>query len=123
MSNPTLLAATGHNVRLLRSGAFAAAGLAVGLSALVSGYDVGFGPTTGMNAVVVGFVAAVVGGPGSLPGAIVAGLAVGVVRTEVTWFFSAQWADATTFLLLAFGVLTRQARRVQGEAADVEGLE
>jgi branched-chain amino acid transport system permease protein len=42
----------------------------------------------------------VLGGLGSLPGAIVGGLVLGVLEFEATWFLGATYRD-----ILAFGIL------------------
>ena len=46
------------------------------------------------------FVAAVLGGIGSIPGAVVGGLIVGFAEMIVTWFGLSVWKDAVVFLLL-----------------------
>jgi branched-chain amino acid transport system permease protein len=47
-----------------------------------------------------GLVVMVLGGLGSLPGAIVGGLVLGVLEFEATWFLGATYRD-----ILAFGIL------------------
>lgn len=99
--NPLLLSLLGRDVRRLRRLVFGvSAGLAA-LAALGAAFDTGFDPHGGLNAVLVGVIAAIVGGRGSFAGAVLAGLLLGVLRSEVVWFASARWEQAASFLTLA----------------------
>ena len=60
----------------------------------------------GISVLVQAFVVTVVGGMGSLPGAVVAGLLVGVV-TSITVMIAPQLADAAMFGLMAIVLLLR----------------
>ena len=72
------------------------AGLAGVLIAPISGIDPGFG----LNLMIKGFVAAVVGGLGSSLGAMVGGLAVGVIELFVGGYISTAWRNGVVFVLL-----------------------
>ena len=74
----------------------ALAGLAGVLIAPISGIDPGFG----LNLMIKGFVAAVVGGLGSSLGAMVGGLAVGVIELFVGGYISTAWRNGVVFVLL-----------------------
>lgn len=74
----------------------ALAGLAGVLIAPISGIDPGFG----LNLMIKGFVAAVVGGLGSSLGALVGGVAVGVIELFVGGYISTAWRNGVVFLLL-----------------------
>ena len=100
-SNPMLLATLGHDVRRLRRIVFAGSGALAAVAALASARDVGFDPHVGMDSVLVGVAATIVGGHGSFGGAAVAGILLGIVRAQVVWHTSARWDEAATFLLLA----------------------
>lgn len=63
-------------------------------------------PEMGISVLVQAFVVTVVGGMGSLPGAVVAGLLVGVV-TSITVMIAPQLADAAMFGLMAIVLLLR----------------
>jgi branched-chain amino acid transport system permease protein len=63
-------------------------------------------PEMGIPVLVQAFVVTVVGGMGSLPGAVVAGLLVGVV-TSITVMIAPQLADAAMFGLMAIVLLLR----------------
>ncbi|MGB7159915.1 MAG: branched-chain amino acid ABC transporter permease [Tepidisphaeraceae bacterium] len=53
------------------------------------------------------FVAAVLGGIGSIPGALVGGLLIGMTETLVKAYFSSAWADAVAFVILILILLLR----------------
>ena len=72
------------------------AGLAGVLIAPISGIDPGFG----LNLMIKGFVAAVVGGLGSSLGAMLGGLAVGVIELFVGGYISTAWRNGVVFVLL-----------------------
>jgi len=99
--NPILLSLLGRNVRQLRRMVFAVSGAMAALVALATAYDVGFDPNGGLQAVLIGVVATIVGGRGSLFGAALAGLLLGIIRSQVVWYSSARWEEAVTFLILA----------------------
>jgi len=99
--NPVLLSLLGRDVRKLRRLVFGMSAGLVALASLGSAYDTGFDPHGGLDAVLVGIVATIVGGRGSLAGAVLAGLLLGVIRSEVVLFASARWEQAATFAILA----------------------
>lgn len=62
-------------------------------------------PMLGMWSTMKGLLAMMLGGLGSLPGAVLGGLALGLLEAHSQWFFGPQWRDliayALLFLLLA----------------------
>ena len=54
-----------------------------------------------------GFTAAVVGGIGSIPGAMLGGLLVGLVEAYAQGYLGGQWSDVTVFGILIFVLLVR----------------
>ncbi len=101
-----MAAALGINIRLTFTLTFAAgAGLAALGGALMAPVR-GLQPTMGLDILPFAFVVVVLGGLGSLPGAILAGLLVGVVQSLMT----AIWppgADASVFALMTLGIIAR----------------
>ncbi len=57
-------------------------------------------PAMGANIGLKAFVAAVVGGIGSIPGAVVGAIVLGLAETLVSGYFTSTWRDAIAFLLL-----------------------
>jgi len=105
--NPEELALRGYNIHQLRLLAFGVSGLLGAVSALLTAYDTGFDPHAGLSALLVAIVAVIIGGRHSFVGPIVGGILIGIVRSEVVWFLSAQWQEAITFGLLALFLYVR----------------
>ena len=95
----------GVEVGAIRGLAFALASALAGIAGLLVGMYYGsVDPTVGFGAGVTGFVAATLGGLGSLPGAVVGGLVLGLAESfGVTWFGGSA-RPLITFALL-IGVL------------------
>jgi branched-subunit amino acid ABC-type transport system permease component len=77
-------------------------------------------PTMGLNALLMGAVAAIIGGIGSIPGAAIGALILAFAQQFGVWKIPTQWQDAIAFaVLLVFlvmrpwGVFGRKARRVR----------
>jgi len=91
----------GYNVMNYRLVAFCVSGLLIGVSALLLGNEVGFDPHGGLHFFLLAVVAVILGGRSSFAGPIVGGILIGIIRSGVTYWMSARWEDACTFLLLA----------------------
>ena len=106
IEDPDMVAALGINIRRVFTVTFAAG---AGLAGLGGAFMVpvrGLAPTMGIDILPFAFVVVVLGGLGSLPGAIAAGLLVGVVQSLMT----AIWppgADFSVFALMGLGLLAR----------------
>ncbi len=81
----------------------AAAGVLVGLS------NPKIDPLMGLMPGVKAFVAAVLGGIGSIPGAMLGGLLLGVIETLVAGYLSSTYRDAIAFVVLVVILLYRPA--------------
>jgi branched-chain amino acid transport system permease protein len=79
----------------------AAAGILVGLS------NPKIDPLMGLMPGLKAFVAAVLGGIGSVPGAMAGGLLLGVIETFVTAYLSSTYRDAIAFVILVVILLFR----------------
>lgn len=101
-----MAAALGINIRRVFTLTFAAGtGLAALGGALMAPVR-GLLPTMGLDILPFAFVVVVLGGLGSLPGAIVAGLFVGAVQSLMTAIW-APGADASVFALMTLGIIAR----------------
>lgn len=120
--NPSQFALFGYNVDAHRLVAFALAGGFAGTSSLLTANDIGFSPHAGLQAVLLAVVAVIIGGRTSFVGPLVGGLLVGLMRSEITWQYSARWQDVFTFGALAFFLLLRpeglfgEDRRIEASA-------
>jgi branched-chain amino acid transport system permease protein len=104
----------GINIGLMTALTFAIAaafgGVAGILVAPVFNIDVRMGSMVGLKA----FVASIIGGWGSVPGAFVGGLIIGLVETFAAAYLSSAYKDAFAFLLM-IGFLLVLPRGVFGE--------
>jgi branched-chain amino acid transport system permease protein len=88
---------------MLGSALAAAAGILVGLS------NPKIDPLMGLLPGLKAFVAAVLGGIGSVPGAMIGGVLLGVVETLVSAYLSSTYRDAIAFVVLIAILLYRPA--------------
>ncbi len=86
---------------MLGSALAGAAGVLVGLS------NPKVEPLMGIMPGLKAFVAAVLGGIGNIPGALVGGLLMGLSETYVVGYFSSTYRDALAFVLLIFILLVK----------------
>jgi branched-subunit amino acid ABC-type transport system permease component len=78
----------------------------------------GIRPHVGVDAVVPAFLVIVLGGIGSFWGAVVAGIAVGLV-VGLTGAYASEWSLLSMYLLL-IGVVTFRARGLFGKKSVLE---
>lgn len=120
--NPAQFALIGYDVRLYRTFSFVFGGVLAAAAALVTAYDVGFDPHTGVHSVLLAVVAVIIGGRGSFIGPVLGGLLLGFIRSQVVWHWSARWQDPVTFALLAV-VLLLIPRGLLGKKTRLEAAE
>ncbi len=78
---------------------FALGGLLAGLAGMLFGMRYTVYPQIG-NITTKSFIAAVFGGLGSLPGAVIGSVLLGLIETMVSGYFSSQYRDLIAFALL-----------------------
>jgi branched-chain amino acid transport system permease protein/neutral amino acid transport system permease protein len=114
--NPMLASIKGINSDMVaRLVSFVAMGLA-GLGGMLIGLDTTIDPLVGFKTILSIFAAAVVGGLGSLPGAVVGALVVGVGEELSLLFLSPAYRSAIGFLAI-LAVLTLRPRGILGARA------
>jgi branched-chain amino acid transport system permease protein len=114
--NPMLASIKGINSDMVaRLVSFVAMGLA-GLGGMLIGLDTTIDPLVGFKTILSVFAAAVVGGLGSLPGAVVGALVVGVGEELSLLFLSPAYRSAIGFLAI-LAVLTLRPRGILGARA------
>ncbi len=96
----------GVNVNLLVSIVFFVAGLLAGVGGIFLSVRYTLFPQLGAITTKA-FVAAVIGGLGSLPGAVVGSLILGLAEMLVAGFISSQFRDLVVFLLLIVSLIIR----------------
>ncbi|MGH7265300.1 MAG: branched-chain amino acid ABC transporter permease [Candidatus Rokuibacteriota bacterium] len=94
----------GIGIRRVNAAVFVITGMVGGVAGALIGSAVGnLSPLLSLPLTIKGLVTAVLGGLGSIPGAIAAGLLLGVVEYEALYFFGIGYRDMVTyFLLFAF---------------------
>jgi len=105
--NKNELALRGFSIQKLRLVAFGIAGLLSSIAALLVSWDVGFDPQGGLAALLLAVVASIIGGSQSFFGAVLGGILLGILRSQVVWFLSAQWSEAASFAILALFLVLR----------------
>ncbi len=105
--NRDAAASCGINTRMTERVAFS---LAVGLASVAGSLVSLIGtttPTLGQGWVLQGFVVVVVGGLGSIPGALIAALLIGLVQSIAGYLLDNSWAQIITYSLLYLTLLAR----------------
>lgn len=105
VSDPELLALSGVNVRWLFTGVFALGGFFAGLAGAVVTLQGAIGPEIAVDAIIRAFVVIVLGGLGSLAGAFIASLLVGVAEAVgILWVPQASLAIVFAVLVIVLAV-------------------
>ena len=86
---------------------FAVGSALAAVAAILVAFDVDMTPTMGMNALMMGVVAVIIGGVGSIPGAALGGLLLGLAQHLGVWQISSKWQDAIAFVILLSFLLFR----------------
>ena len=84
----------------LGSALAASAGILVAL-------DVDMTPTMGMQPLMLGIVAVIIGGVGSIPGIAMSALLLALLQNIAVWQISSQWQDTIVFVVLLVFLLMR----------------
>ena len=114
--NPMLASIKGINAETVgRLVNFVGMGL-VGLGGMLLGLDTSIDPLTGFRAILSVFAAAVVGGLGSIPGAVVGALAIGVAEELSLLVLDPAYRSAIGFVAILL-MLTLRPRGLLGERA------
>ncbi|GEM_PF-73538 len=85
---------------------FVGAALA-GVSGVLVAYDVGVEPAMGMELLLKGAIASIIGGVGHLWGAITGGMILGTVENFGIWKLPVEWKSAIAFVVLIFFLLIK----------------
>jgi len=86
---------------------FAISSVLAGLSAILAGYSVDLTPVMGFKALLMAVVVVIVGGKGSIAGALLGGFLIGLIEQLSVWMMPNQWKDLVVFLVLIIFLLFR----------------
>ena len=78
-----------------------------GVAGILVALDVDMTPTMGMNALMMGVVAMIIGGVGSILGVAFGAILLGLAQHLGVWKISSQWQDAIAFIILFLFLLIR----------------
>jgi len=87
--------------------AFAIGSALAGVAGILISLETNIEPTMGMNAILKGIIASIVGGVGSIPGALFGGLFLGLAENLGIWKIQAGWKDTIAFAILIIFLLVR----------------
>lgn len=107
ISNPEMAEVVGIDVNRVRLVAFAVGSSLTAPAAILVAADTGAYPEMGLNAMLIAAVAVIVGGLGSIPGAFLGALTVGLAQHVGVWKISSAWQQAIAFALLLAFILLR----------------
>lgn len=77
------------------SGAFLA-----GIAGVIAGFEMPLEPSLGLRAVLWAVVASIIGGIGSLPGAVLGAYALGLLESISVWLLPSEWKAVLVFAML-----------------------
>ncbi len=106
-SDPDLAVISGVNSDRVILFTFALGSALAGVAAILVSFDIDMTPTMGMNALMMGVVAVIIGGVGSIPGAALGGFLLAFAQNFGVWKISSQWQDAIAFIILLLFLLYR----------------
>ena len=105
--NPALAGVVGVDVRaVVRAVWVLGAGLAC-MAGVIAGLLIQIRPQMGLDLLLPLFAAAILGGIGSVPGAMLAGLIVGLAEALTVQLVGAEWRAAVAFVILVAILLLR----------------
>lgn len=87
--------------------AFAIGSILAGAAGILISLETNIEPTMGLNAILKGIVASIVGGIGNIPGALFGGLFLGLAENLGIWKIQAAWKDTIAFAILIVFLLLR----------------
>lgn len=100
-------AAAGLKIKRLQILSFAISGLTAGTGGFAAAPIISVAPDAGLRYVIAGFVAAVVGGMGSMYGSIVSGILIGCVAMFAVFTFGGKYEGFVSFIILTLVLFAR----------------
>ena len=78
-----------------------------GVAGILIGLEQNLEPTMGTSLIIKGFTVAIIGGIGSIPGAILGAFLLGIIENLGIWYLPSGYKDAIAFVLLFLFLLLR----------------
>ena len=76
-----------------------------GAAGILISLETNIEPMMGFSAILKGIIAAIIGGIGSIPGALLGGFLLGIVENLGIWHIPAGWKDTIAFAILIIFLL------------------
>lgn len=105
--DPIAASVVGINPEKVILAAFAIGSALAGIAGILISYETNIEPTMGFSAILKGIIASIIGGIGSISGAMFGGFFLGIVENLGIWKIQAGWKDAISFLILILFLLFR----------------
>jgi len=86
---------------------FAIGSVLAGAAGILISLETNIEPIMGMNAILKGIIASIIGGIGSIPGALFGGFFLGLAENLGIWKIQAGWKDCIAFVILIVFLLLR----------------
>ncbi len=111
----------GINSEKIISTAFAVGSALAGAAGILISLETNIVPTMGLNAVLKGIIASIVGGIGNIAGALFGGLFLGMAENLGIWMIPSVWKDTIAFAILIVFLLFRPSG-IMGEKTGKEKI-
>ena len=105
--DPIAARVVGINSEKIILAAFAIGSALAGAAGILISLETNIEPTMGLNAILKGIIASIVGGIGSIPGALFGGFFLGLAENLGIWKIQAGWKDTIAFAILIIFLLLR----------------
>ena len=99
-ADPVLYETLGYDLFRARTLAFLMSGAFIGVASCLSAYDIGLDVHMGMSVLINAMVAMIIGGVGRFGTCVVGGVTLGILQSLTVYWFSSNWQNAVTFVLL-----------------------
>ncbi len=105
--DPVAANVVGINPEKIIMSSFAIGSALAGAAGILISFETNIEPTMGFSAILKGIIASILGGIGSIPGAVFGGFFLGLVENLGIWKISAGWKDCIAFIILILFLLIR----------------
>ena len=105
--DPIAANVVGINPERIIMASFAIGSALAGAAGILISFETNIEPTMGFNAILKGIIASIIGGIGSIPGAVLGGFFLGFAENLGIWKISAGWKDSIAFGILIVFLLIR----------------
>ena len=105
--DPVAASVVGINPEMVIMAVFFIGSALAGAAGILISLETNLQPTMGFNAILKGIIASIIGGIGSIPGAVLGGYFLGLAENLGIWKIQSGWKDAIAFAILIAFLLVR----------------